>query len=106
MEFIEQGPVKFSILISRSLYLYLLEIQIFLYMGKEPRKEIVLVDYLFQQQISTSMLEINTSVYMYKKSVSLINSPQGPDDQNRELYGTLFSKLHGKKSKQKPPHIC
>lgn len=23
-------------------------------------------------------------------------SPQGPDDQNRELYWTLFSKLHGK----------
>ena len=30
MEFTEQGPVKFSILIIRSLYLYLLEIQIFL----------------------------------------------------------------------------
>ena len=65
MEFIEQGPVKFSILISRSLYLYLLEIQIFLYMGKEPRKEIVLVDYLFQQQISMCILEISMCILYF-----------------------------------------
>ena len=55
---------------------------------------------------STRTISFLDSLHMYKKSVSLINSPQGPDDQNRELYWTLFSKLHGKKSKQKQPHIC
>ena len=46
MEFIEQGPVKFSILIIRSLWT--VGDTDCLYMCKEPRKEIVLVDYIFQ----------------------------------------------------------
>jgi len=65
MEFTEQGPVKFSVLIIRSLYLYLVETQIFLYMCKEPRKEIVLVDYLFQQQISMCILEISVCILYF-----------------------------------------
>ena len=40
----------------------LLEIQIFLYMCKEPKKEIVLVDCLLQPQIPMYMLEINISL--------------------------------------------
>ena len=43
---------------------YLLEIQIyFVYM--QETKEIVLLDYLLQLQISMYMLEINISLYMY-----------------------------------------
>ena len=35
-----------------------------LYMGKEQRKVIILMDYLLQLQISLYMLEINISLYM------------------------------------------
>ena len=35
---------------------------------------------------------------MYKKSVSLINSPKGLEDQNRALYGNFFDKLYGRKT--------
>ena len=41
------------------------------------------------------------SLRMCKKSVSLINTPQGPEDQNREFYRTLFNKIFGKKKKKK-----
>ena len=74
MEFTEQGPVKFSVLIIRSLWTDIRDAD-FLYMCKESRKETVLVDDLFQQQISTSMLEINTSVSRKegRAEISLVN---------------------------------
>ena len=65
MEFIEQGPVKFSILIIRSLQTIYQRYRFFVCV--QGTKEGNSSCRLFQKQISMSILERNTSVYMCKE---------------------------------------
>ena len=40
-------------------------------------------------------------VHIYKKSVSIIDIPQGPGFQHREFYSTLFNSFYGKRIDKK-----
>ena len=73
-------------------------------MCKEPRKEIVLVDYLFQRQISLYML--NTYVYMWMEGRKATDKPCGLAHTDRDFWiyveGTDFSAyVKGRKDRGK-----
>ena len=87
--------------ISRNLYLYELIHKAYLhpsFLNTEVFISNIYIKLCRWNRSSTRTVSFLGSLHMYKNSVSLINSPQGPDDQNRDLYWTLSKKLHGKKN--------